>query len=232
MQRFHWDLRYTPQNPVNLNKSSFYNPFGGKEEGTLVEPGMYTVEMGVFKDGVVKSLTNPVRFEVKPLNNVELPADNRAVKVAFQKSVAKLQADMAVIGRLLSESRNKLRHIKVAIKRVEAPIENFSTTVKTIEDEIKEIQLALYGDAVKRRLDIGQPLSLASRLGSIGYEQKYSTAQPTQTHLESYAIVKEALPAIKVRMERIFNEKLKALEQKLIQAGAPYSPGRGQEYKN
>ncbi|MEM6718162.1 MAG: glycosyl hydrolase [Bacteroidota bacterium] len=232
VQRFHWDLRYTPQNPVNLNRSSFYNPFSGKDEGTLVEPGTYTVEMGLLQDGVVESLTSPVSFEVKALNNVELPASNRAEKVAFQKAIAKVQADMGIIGRLLSESREKLRHIKVAIKRVEAPIENFTGDVKAIEEDLKMIQLRLYGDSVKRRLDMDQPLSVASRLGSIGYEQKYSTAKPTQTHRDSYEIAKEEVAAIKVRVERMYNENLKALEQKLIQAGAPYSPGRGQEYKD
>ena len=33
-------------------------------------------------------------------------------------------------------------------------------------------------------------------------------------------------------MERIYNEDMKALEQKLINAGAPYTPGRGYEYKD
>jgi hypothetical protein len=32
---------------------------------------------------------------------------------------------------------------------------------------------------------------------------------------------------IKAKMERIFNEDLKGLEKKLINSGAPYTPGRG-----
>ena len=56
LQRFHWDLRYTPQNPVNFNTPAFYNPFSGKNEGTLVVPGTYTVEMQLFKDGIGSSL--------------------------------------------------------------------------------------------------------------------------------------------------------------------------------
>jgi hypothetical protein len=76
-------------------------------------------------------------------------------------------------------------------------------------------------------LDIDQPLSPASRLGAIGYEQKYSTATPTQTHRDSYAIAKDEVMVIKAKMERIFNEDLKGLEKKLINSGAPYTPGRG-----
>ncbi len=229
VQRFKWDLRYTPQNPINLNKSGFYNPFAGRSEGTLVAPGTYTVEMGILKDGELTSLTTPTSFEVKALNNVEMPAKNRAEKVAFQKGLAKVQADMGIAQRLMSESRNKLTHIKEAIKRSEQPLGSLVKTVKLIEKQLNDVQIAMYGDAVKRRLDIDQPLSTASRLGSIGYEQKYSTATPTKTHRDSYAIAKEEVAVIKAKMETIFNKDIKTLEQELINSGAPYTPGRGYE---
>ena len=232
IQRFHWNLRYTLQNPINLNKPSFYNPFSGTDEGTLVAPGTYTVEMALLQDGNVTSLVSPVSFEVKALNNVEMPADNRADKVAFQKAVAQLQADFGVAQRLMSESRNKIRYMKAAIKRVEQPLGRFSTTLKNIESQLDEVQVAMYGDPVKRRLDMGQPPSPASRIGSIGWQQKYSTATPTKTHRDSYAIAKEAIVKIKADMERLFNQDIKALEKQLIDAGAPYTPGRGYEYKD
>ncbi len=229
VQRFHWNLRYTLQNPINLNKPSFYNPFSGRDEGTLVAPGVYTVEMSLLKDGALTGLAAPVSFEVKALENVEMPAENRAEKVAFQKALAKLQADMGIAQRLMSESRNKLRHIKAAIKRSEQPLGSLAADVKAIEDQLSEVQLAMYGDSVKRRLDMDQPPSPASRLGSIGWEQKYSTATPTKTHRDSYAIAKDEVTAIKANMERIFNNDLRVLEQKLIDSGAPYTPGRGSE---
>jgi photosystem II stability/assembly factor-like uncharacterized protein len=232
VQRFHWNLRYTLQDPIDLGSPSFYNPFGGRDEGTLVAPGTYSVEMALLKDGELKSLTSPVSFEVKALDNVEMPAENRAEKVAFQKALAKLQADFGIAQELMSESRNKLKYIKAAIKRSEQPLGNLSSEVTTIEKQLEEVQEAMYGDPVKRRLDIDQPLSPASRLGAIGYEQKYSTATPTQTHRDSYAIAKDEVMVIKAKMERIFNEDIKALEKKLIASGAPYTPGRGYNYRD
>ena len=229
VQRFHWNLRYTTQNPINFNKPSFYNPFGGVDEGTLVNPGTYTVEMGLLKNGNVTVLTSPVSFQVKALNNTEMPAENRAEKVEFQKAVAKLQADLGIAQRLMSESRNKLKYMKAAIKRAEQPLGNLSATVMAIEKELDQVQLAMYGDPIKRRLDIDQPPSPSSRLGSIGWQQKYSTASPTQTHRDSYTIAKDEILVIKSTLERVFNEDIKALEKQLINAGAPYTPGRGYE---
>lgn len=232
IQRFHWNLRYTLQNPINLNRSSFYNPFSGSDEGTLVAPGTYVVQMELLKDGQLTALASPVSFEVKALNNVEMPAQNRTEKVAFQKQLAKLQADMSIARNLMSESRNKLRYIKAAIKRSEQPVGNLMSDVISIEKQLKKVQLEMYGDPIKRRLDIAQPLSPASRLGSIGYEQKYSTATPTKTHRESYAIAKEEITSIKQKMESIYNQGIKTLERKLIDSGAPYTPGRGYENKD
>lgn len=232
VRRFHWNLRYTPQNPINLSKPTFYNPFGGTDEGTLVNPGTYTVEMSLLKDGILKSLTTPVSFEVKALNNVEMPAENRAEKVAFQKKLAKLQANMAITRNLMTETRNKLRYIKAAIKRSEQPVGTMMSDVIRIEKQLEEVQITLYGDPLKRRLDMDQPLSPANRLGSIGYEQKYSTAAPTKTHRDSYEIAKVDIIAMKIKMETIYNQDMKKLEKKLINTGAPYTPGRGYEYKN
>ena len=227
VQRFHWNLRYTSQNPINLNKSSFYNPFRGNQDGTLVAPGMYRVTMGLLKDGKLSTLTEPISFEVKALQNVEMPAEDRAEKVAFQKSLAKLQADMSITSNLMSDANNKIRYIKVAIRKAEQPLETVLEEVTAIEKQLKQLQLDLYGDPVKRRLDIDQPLPSASRLGAIGYEQKYSTATPTKTHRDSYTIAKEEITAIKTRVEKIYNNDIKSLEKKLIKIGAPYTPGRG-----
>lgn len=232
VQRFHWNLRFTPQNPIDLGKPAFYNPFSGNDEGTLVAPGTYTIAMGLLENGNLKILAPEVSFEVKALDNVEMPAENREEKVNFQKALAKVQADMGVAQKLLSESRNKLKYIKAAVKRSEQPIGSWSSDIDGIEDQLDAVQLELYGDPVKRRLDIDQPLSPASRLRSIGFEQKYSTATPTKTHRDSYTIAKEAIANIKSKMERIFNTEVKALEKKLIDAGAPYTPGRGYDPKN
>jgi photosystem II stability/assembly factor-like uncharacterized protein len=232
LKRFHWNLRYTPLDPVDLSTPSFYNPFGGTDEGTLVAPGTYTVEMSLLSNGTFKALTEPVSFEIKALNNVEMPAENRQEKVAFQKALAKLQADLGIAQKLMSESRNKLRYMKEAIKLSNQPYDNLYKELMSIENALDEVQIAMYGDPVKSRLDIKQPPSPASRLGTINYEQKYSTATPTKTHRDSYEIAKGEIVLIKADMERIFNVEIKEFEKKLINSGAPYTPGRGAEYKN
>lgn len=230
VQRFHWDLRYTLPNPIDLSTSSFYNPWEAIDEGTLVEPGTYTVQMDLFKDGTMTSLVGPKSFSVKALKNTVMPAEDRAAKVAFQKEVAQLEADYSATQTIMSETYNKLRYIKSAIKRSEQPYEVLTASVLAIEDKLDLASTDLYGDSVKRSLDISQPQTPANRIGTISYEQKYSTSAPTETHKKSYAIAKRQISAIKKRVEAIYNIDIKQLEQRLIDSGAPYTPGRG--YKN
>ncbi len=230
VQRFHWDLRYTLPNPIDLSKPSFYNPWAAIDEGTLVEPGTYTVQMDLFENGSMTALVGPKSFEVKALKNTVMPAEDRAAKVVFQKEVAQLEADYAATQTIMNETNNKLRYIKSAIKRSEQPYEVLTALVMSIEDKLDAINIDLYGDSVKRRLDISQPQTPANRIGTISYEQKYSTSAPTETHKSSFLIAKRQISAIKKRVETIYNVDIKQLEQKLINSGAPYTPGRG--YKN
>ena len=230
VQRFHWDLRYTLQNPIDLSVSSFYNPWAGIDEGTLVEPGTYTVDMQLYKNNELTKLAGPIAFEVKALDNTVMPAENRAAKVVFQKEVMQLEADLGACQTIINETNTKLKYIKAAIKRSEQPFGELTKSVVTIENKLKQIRLELFGDSVKSKLDISQVQSPANRIGLIGYEQKYSTSAPTKTHKDSYAIAKGEIVVLKKRVEGVFNIDIKQLEDKLIKSGAPYTPGRG--YKN
>ncbi|MBT8260112.1 MAG: glycosyl hydrolase, partial [Bacteroidia bacterium] len=231
IQRFKWNLRYTLPNPVDLSKSSFYNPWASKDEGTLIKPGIYTVEMELLKDGKLTQLVAPKQFSVKALKNTTMPAVNKAEKVAFQKQVAQLQAKLAVCQDIMGETRTKLKYMKVAIERSEQPYGKFLDKVLEIENTLKVYGTELYGDSVKRKLDINQSQNPATRIGNISYEQKYSTSAPTGTHKMSYAIAKREIDAIKKKIEVLFNEDVKQLETQLIKVKVPYTPGRGYKFE-
>ena len=231
LQRFKWNLRYTLQNPINFRKSSFYNPWEPIDEGNLVTPGTYSIEMQLYKNGTLISLVKPVSFNVIALNNTVLPAEDREAKTAFQKQVVKLQADYGSTTTMISEIQKKLKYIKEAIIRSENPIDLFSKDVIQIEQTLKIVNTELHGDPIKTKLDIDQPQNPANRLGSISYEQKYSTSAPTKTHLDSYLIAKAEIDVIKKKVETLFNVNIKELENKLVKSGAPYTPGRGYDFK-
>ena len=154
-----------------------------------------------------------------------MPADDRLAKVDFQRKVAKLQAQMGEYSRKLSEVSNKIPYIEEAVKRVEEPIDEISKMVWDIGQSIKEVNLKFYGDNIKSKLDIQSYLSPYSRLGSVAYYQKYSTAAPTTTHMNSYEIAKEEFQPIKLMIDEL-KVAMSALETRLKEIGAAYTPGR------
>jgi len=230
LHRFNWDLRFISEKAVNFDSPSFYNPFSGKNEGTLVEPGIYTVQMDLFKDGTITPLVSPVAFNIIALQNTTMPAENREAKVAFQREMDALEAKAEICQKLVGDMDNKLKYIKEAINQSEIPLGQFYQEVSNIESKLKDLRISMYGDPVKSELDIDQPISPMSRLGIIVGEQKYSTSTPTKTHRDSYAIAKSEIEGIKQKLEKLYNVDFKQLEDQLVKAGAPYTPGRGMDH--
>ena len=225
LNRFHWDLRYEDNSPINLSSASFYNPFAGVSEGTLVNPGTYTIDMSILKAGETTKVVDPQSFNVVALNNTVMPADDRESKVNFQRKVSKLQAEMGEYSRKFSEISSKMPYIHEAIKKVEQPVDEISKVAWDVKQSIKEVNLKFYGDNVKSRLDIQSYLSPYSRLGSVAYYQKYSTAAPTKTHMDSYEIAKEEFQPIKLMIDEL-KAIMTDLENQLKNIGAAYTPGR------
>ena len=225
LQRFSWNLRYNSKNAISFRKPSFYNPFAGNNDGTLVAPGRYTVEMSIIKDESIEEIHAPVTFSVLPLNNTVLPAVNKGAKVAFQKEVQILSADIQAAAQMMSEMNNKVKHMKEAIKMAEAPMGDLVTPLRNLENKLKELNLTMNGDRLKRKLDIDQPPTPRQRIASINYEQKNSTSAPTKTHMDSYQIAKKEFAPIQAAIEQLYTVDIVKMEELLKSVGAPYTPG-------
>jgi hypothetical protein len=226
VQRFQWDLRYEEKVPISFAKSNFYNPFAGVSEGTLVNPGKYSIELDLFNGSEFKKLSNPVFFNVVALNNTSMPALDRSEKVTFQRKVSSLEGEMLSAAKMLGDASNKIKYFKEAIKLVEAPYDELSKLIFNTEFKIKSINTRFYGNSLKSKLDIQEVPTAYGRLMSILYEQKYSTSSPTKTHLESFEIAKEEFTPIFNKIKNILEVDIKEIEDKLKIIKAPYTPGR------
>ncbi len=226
VQRFEWDLRYEEKSPISFANTSFYNPFAGISEGTLVNPGTYTVEMDLF-DGISSiNISKPTSFSVISLESSSMPALNRTEKVNFQRTVSMLEGKMLESANILSEAKSKIKYFKEAIKIVEAPLGELSVLIKSVENKIKDISTRFYGNTIKSKLDIEQIPTAYSRLTSILYEQKYSTSAPTNTHIESFEIANEEFTTIYIEVKSLVKIDIKEIENKLKVIEAPHTPGR------
>jgi photosystem II stability/assembly factor-like uncharacterized protein len=230
VSRITWDFRYASSNPVELNQGPSDNPFQPNDVGQLVEPGNYTVALSKSVDGVITDVAGPEKFVVKVLPGAALPNSNRSALVAWQRKAAELQRSVQGASSMLGDASNRAKYLREAIFTVSKPQQDFVSDIRAIEAKLKEVSQQFYGDGVAGRLDIDAPPSLMNRLFSAIYDGFGSTSDPTTTMKEQLQLAGEEFEGVMNALKAVNND-IKALEQKLEAAGAPYTPGRMPEWK-
>jgi len=232
MQRVSWDLRYpAPSLPPPPNPEG-EDPFNEGPAGPLVMPGVYKVSVAKRVDGVITSLGQPEEFQVIVEGQEGMSAPDRAALVEFQRKVARLQR--AVAGAL--EASNALKPRLVAIRRAlldtpSAP-EQLLTDASALDKRTNEILRALRGDSALRARNMNLPPSIAERVGSIAQSQRTSTARPTQTQMNQYAVAALDFDQTLAQLRQLIEVDLAKLEKQMEAAGAPWTPGRIPEWKD
>ena len=224
LQRITWDLRTAPKDAIKMSTSSFYNPFAGREEGPLVPPGKYKVFLTRWNDGKLIPMGESVSFNVKTLDNKVLPAKDAMTMVAFKRKVENLDRLQQSASGAIRSALNELSHIRKAITQMEETEDVWLVEVISIEKKLKDIQRKLSGDPLQSRLDMDPSPSVSDRVGRIVSENKYSSAEPTGTHVRSLEIAGEQMSSILPQLQEVLEKDLQELRIKLRNAGAPYTP--------
>ena len=223
VHRVTWNLRYPATTPIQLRK---HDPgrYGSPDEGPLVLPGTYTVEIHQFNNGSISKISDAVSFEVKALENSSL-ARQSAENLAFKKELAELRRLFRGTMNQLNELQNSLNHIKTALQEYTNVDLKLMTEVKSIEALIEKVNIFAWGDYHKSSRDIETVPSVGDRIETVVYQTWYSTSNVTSTQKQQYAIAKEDYVLVKQQVAEI-NAKVVALEEKLNAAGVPYTPSR------
>ena len=228
LNRATWDLRYPALEPTSPAQAS---PASSGPSGTFVVPGTYTVSLAASVDGKVTELAGPVKFEVKALAAVSLPAKDRAELAAFQKKVRKLYNSVTAASSALRELGTLTRHYRASLKSVTAPHQDILDSIKALEAKLEALQLKMFGDRVLSRLDKDTFPGIANRIGGVAGDTAGSTSAPTRMQRDGYAIAEEEFRPVYEELKKILAEDVTAIEKRLDAVGAPYTPGRLPDWK-
>jgi hypothetical protein len=102
-----------------------------------------------------------------------------------------------------------------------------------VEKELHDILWSLNGQVPKASEEENWPAPppVKLRLGAILEASYENTSTPTQTQRDQYALLEEEFPPILAKLRQIAEIDLKALEARLDNLGAPWTPGRVPEWK-
>jgi len=226
INRIAWNLRYQGKNPARLNKDEF-DPKENGSDGMYALPGVYNVSLALDHNGEIKQLARPVSFVAKTLNNTTLPASDRENLVTYQNKVSEFSRVMQGTERMVEGLIRKNELIRQALHNTpKAPVELEQKT-KIIAEQLKEVMFTFNGTEAKASSEEIPPekVSLNQRLGNIAYSHWSSSADPTQTQLNSFEILKEEFPPILETIKRI-DAELKQIESEMEKYESPWTPGR------
>lgn len=223
MNRITWNLRYPSTTPIQLKDRSV-GRYSNPDEGPLVLPGKYTVEMHLADNGVFTKMTEPESFEVKPLENSSLARQTEA-NIAFKQELSELRREFRGVASQLGELDERLKYIKAAIQQYPSADHTWMSDVKKIEKMIEWTDIKMWGDYHKSKREVETAPSIGDRIETVVYQCWYSTSDPTSTQREQYEIAKTEMVALKEKLNEIRTGVI-ALEEKLNNNGVPYTPAR------
>lgn len=232
MKQLVWDFTYAPFTPVDFSTfDADANPFGGPPQGYRALPGDYTVSMQKFEDGVYTQFVAAQPFKAVPLNNASLPAEDKAALLAFNKKLAELQRVVSGTSAYTGEINNRIRFLKEAIIRTRGA--NTAAATKSIFDlerRMMAVGTAMNGDASLTRREFEALPGINGLINGIAYSLWNTTSGPNGNLEQAYQQAAQKFGSVHAEVKAI-DTALKALEQQLEKAGAPYTPGRLPDWK-
>ena len=223
IQRVTWNLRYPPTTPVKIDIPKV-GRYSNPDEGPLVVPGNYTVELWQADNGVLEKLVDPTSFEVIPLENSTL-ARQTASSIAFKKEVQELRRKMLGSSKEHDELDKRLKHIKKAIQSYPGADIQWMKEVKALEKTSHDIRIKTIGDHHKSKRDVETVPGAVYRVENIVWDTWYSTSNPTTTNKEQFELAKEEYVEIRTSLDQ-FRSGVQVLESKLDGKNIPYTPHR------
>jgi photosystem II stability/assembly factor-like uncharacterized protein len=224
ISRIAWNLRQESTEPVNVNGT--FN----KNNGFLVQAGVYSVEVLLLNNGVIETLTEKVNFTVKALNNQTLVATNTEELDNFRKEVAELNRSINGSSNLLGESKEKLDALNRALltyPNTDLKLMEETRALRLIYDECA---IALWGDGLKKSKEFEAVPSITERLGMVAYMLWDNTTGVTKTQQTNKAIAQEEYADFRKKLDGMII-RINALETTLEKQGIPYIKGKDESWK-
>ncbi len=212
VHRATWDLRYPGYTTQRGGR-------GGR--GPMAVPGRYTVSMEQWVDGTVTELVPPTPFDVEPLGLGSLPAQDRAVVLAFQRETGALQRAVMGTNTAASEAADRLTGLKEAVESWPGADPALRAETRALELRLMDLRQQLTGDRTRADRNEPEMPGLIRRLQGVIGGHWSTTYGPTATHRRSYEIALEEFNAIYDDLKQVIEVELPALERRIEATGAP-----------
>lgn len=218
-----WDLRHSSSRAIRPGQEERSGRrWGG---GHYAAPGEYSVTMSKEVDGVVTSLTKPETFTVAPLREGTLKPKSPEEYQDFANELNWARTQQSAISNRVNENLDKYDAFVKAMERSSMEPGALNETLFALKAELDKYTMMLYGNPAKDEVGEKSNSSVGKRLGtaSRGLTTLYG---PTSLHMDNLELAKKELAKLVPLIQELDEVTIPAIEQKLMNAGAPYIQGQ------
>ena len=217
-----WDLRYPATTMIALNprpRAEWENA----PQGILSPPGTYTAHLVKVAGGKEKELTEPISFNVKPLHE---PAEGTNAKKSekFWDAYAQLVKSSSAMQSEFGATTLRLKAIKRATQNTTLSFTDYISQLNSATNRLNVLETRMSGSKAKREMGEKTIPSLGDRLFALYIGLSNSTYGPTKTHQDLIQWAEADVNQFSKELKGI-NEEIKAVAQKIVDAGGPFVEG-------
>lgn len=216
IHRVNWELRHTSKNWVDPSSGGG----GWFSDSFPVVPGTYTAEMSVIDNGEVTKLSEPISFDVVPLQEGALERKPDSRRKAFMENLIAFQRDLTATSDLLDEQMDRVNAMKTAYNRAGDEDAELLNRIHDAKMRLFEIDKKMSGSEAKDEVGESGPPSPGSRM-YVGFRALGTTYGPTANHEKAIEAGKGELQVIKQELNAFINSEMQQLERALEAIGAP-----------
>jgi hypothetical protein len=224
LHRLTWDLRRPAPNPISLSQPGFQPPWVTDPVGPLVPPGAYSAQMVLVSAHGVEEVGRSQGFAVKPVPNAPRGTDFVAV-AEFQYQTSELSRRVSAAGAEIGELRDRLRYMRAALLRAPRADAALFGRMDELERSLDELSLRIQRDPIRGSLNESSTPTISGRVGSVISGHWRTRQSPTQTQRENVEIAQRDFAALERDLADVVDPWLMELEEALVDAGAPWTPG-------
>jgi photosystem II stability/assembly factor-like uncharacterized protein len=189
-------------------------------------PGKYSVSYSQVIEGETKELVAATEFEVQPLGWDGVTPEQRGAYAAFNTEVAKVQRVVMAAQQMVQDTREQIDFIQRMVDTTPKLDASFAKEVRELGLRLEDLAESFSGDGTKpKRSEPGVP-GMMDRLQTVIQGSYGVSTGPTNTHRRLLAIVSEEYAAVEAKLRQLIEQDLPNLNQRLEDAGAPWTPGR------
>lgn len=225
VHRIAWDLRHPAPNPIDLTQPSFRPPWVTDPVGPLVAPGSYSAQLVLVTEAGVQALGAARSFDVRAVPTAPPGTDFVAV-ADFQYRTSELSRRVGAASSELGRVRSQLPYMRAALERTPAVDAGLMNRIDAVERELGTLSLRLSGDRVRGSLNESSVPTISNRVGNVVGGHWSTRMNPTDTQRRNIEIAEGDLLELERDLAALIAGELAAVEQALVDAGAPWTPRR------